>query len=210
MSLERLVVTPRDQGSGGRRIVGIAVVIALHVALVAALMMGLGQRAIEVLTKPLLVRIIAAPQVAIPKPPPPRPPRPRQSPPRPPVHVPPREVAVQVSPPAAPAPFVPPAPPAPRPVARTAAVLDATHSCPQPEYPPIARRLEESGIVTLRFLIGVDGHVVSGRVAQSSGYKMLDDAALRALSTCRFNPGTVNGQPVQSWANLKYVWKLEE
>ncbi|MDE2255399.1 MAG: energy transducer TonB, partial [Betaproteobacteria bacterium] len=109
----------------------------------------------------------------------------------------------------APAP-VPVTAPSPPQVVRTAPVIDAAHSCPQPQYPSIARRLEEAGTVMLRFLIGTDGHVLSGSVAHGSGFKMLDTAALRALAQCRFKPGTVEGKPVQSWANIRYVWKLED
>lgn len=221
MNLQGLVVTPPEPGPGGRRLVGIAVVIALHVALVAALVMGLGQQAMDMLRKPMVAKIIAAPKPPPPKPPPPPPPRPKLAPrPPPPVYVPPPEVPVPAPPPVThaiaavtsvkppPAPPAPVAPPAPPP--RTAAVIDATHSCTPPDYPSMARRLDESGTVGLRFLIGTDGHVLSGSVVESSGYKMLDEAALRALALCRFKPGTVGGQPVQSWANLKYVWKLEE
>jgi len=216
MNLEGLVVTPREQSSGGRRIVSLAAVIALHVALVAALVMSLGEQAIDVLRKPLVAKIIAAPKPPPPKPLPPTSPRTRHAtPPPPPAYVPPSEVPVRAPSPVTHAitavtTVMPPPAPAPRQVVRMAPVLDAAHSCPEPKYPLIARRLEESGTVTLRFLIGVDGHVMSGSVEQSSGYKMLDDAALRALSLCRFKPGTVDGQPLQSWANLKYVWNLEE
>ena len=220
MNLQGLVVNPHEPGPGGRRIVGITVVIALHVALVAALVMGLGQQAMDMLRKPMVAKIIAAPKPQPPKPPPP-PPRPKLAPrPPPPAYVPPPEVPVPAPPPVthaiaavtsvkpSPAPPVPVAPPAPAP--RMAAVIDAAHSCTPPDYPSMARRLDESGTVGLRFLVGTDGQVLSGSVVESSGYKMLDEAALRALSLCRFKPGTVGGQPVQSWANLKYVWKLEE
>ena len=61
----------------------------------------------------------------------------------------------------------------------------------------------------LRFLIDTDGHVVDSKVQSSSGHEELDTAALEALSRCQFKPGTVDGKPQQSWANLRYVWKLQ-
>jgi periplasmic protein TonB len=79
-----------------------------------------------------------------------------------------------------------------------------------PEYPSASRQLEETGTVVLNFLIDVDGRVIQSRVEASSGYRRLDDAALRALSLCRFRPGTIDGKPEKSWHKLKYVWRLDE
>lgn len=174
-----------------------------------------------------------------PKPPPEPPPvqkeRPKTPPPPKPAYVPPPEVAAPPSPtpapaitsvtreetrsePApppveapkvapAPAPAPPPAPP--RSVERTAPVVDAARNCQKPEYPAASRRLEESGTVTLRFLIGVDGRVTESKVESSSGFARLDEAARDALSRCRFKPGTVDGAPEPSWVSLKYKWVLD-
>ena len=103
----------------------------------------------------------------------------------------------------------PPPVAAARHVERTAPVIDAARSCQQPEYPAAARRNEETGTVTLRFLIGVDGRVAESKIETSSGYPRLDEAARRALSLCQFKAGTVDGKPETSWARLQYVWKLE-
>ena len=216
MSFEALVVTPPEARIEKGRLVGLAVVIALHIGLVAALVMGLGHQMVEVLEKPLVTKIIELPRQSSPPHSSPRPtPVLRPPPPR---HIPPPKLAIKLAPPMPDAitrasPQKPVAA-TPRPVApmvtRTAPVIDAAESCSEPRYPPIARRLEESGTVVLRFLIGVDGRVVSGQVVQSSGYPILDKAAQRALSLCRFEPGTVNGKPVQSWATLKYLWKLQD
>lgn len=220
MNLEGLLSTPRESRVGNGRIVGLAFVIFLHVGLVLALLMGLGHQEIEVPQKPLITKIIEAPKQVPPHlnlPPPTPPPTPTLTR----VFIPLPELAVKV----------PPAPkaitavttvsptnsvtpvvtkPTTQVVVRTAPVVDAAHSCPEPEYPAISRRLEESGTVVLRFLIGVDGKVISGQIDHSSGYPRLDKAALEALSLCQFKPGTVDGQPVQSSAILKYIWKLQD
>lgn len=81
--------------------------------------------------------------------------------------------------------------------------------CATPEYPRKSYRYNEEGTVTLALLIGANGHVIQSRVEKSSGFKDLDNAALAALSLCRFKPGTVDGKPEQSWATLHYQWKLE-
>jgi TonB family protein len=64
---------------------------------------------------------------------------------------------------------------------------------PYPEYPFEARRqwLTASGMVVLQ----VDqrtGSVMSAVIAQSSGHRILDDAALKAFRAWRFKSGTVS------------------
>jgi protein TonB len=62
--------------------------------------------------------------------------------------------------------------------------------------------------VTIGFLIGVDGRIKDNKIINSSGHRRLDLAARDALELCKFQPGTENGQPVESWAKIKYVWRL--
>ena len=81
--------------------------------------------------------------------------------------------------------------------------------CAKPDYPSASRRLEEEGTVTLKFLIGVDGKVLQADIEKSSGFVRLDEAARNALAKCQFRPGTVDGKPEQSWASIKYTWRLE-
>jgi periplasmic protein TonB len=100
----------------------------------------------------------------------------------------------------------PPAPPAPPVV--TAAVISAS-GCEKPEYPSASKRLEEEGTVQLKFLVGVDGKVIESAIEKSSGFRRLDEAARAGLSKCQFKPGTVDGKPQQSWASMKYTWRLE-
>jgi protein TonB len=108
----------------------------------------------------------------------------------------------------------PVAPPSPLPVqsnpapVATPAVISAS-SCEKPEYPSASKRLEEEGTVTLKFLVGADGKVLESAVEKSSGFRRLDEAARAGLSKCQFKPGTVDGKPQQSWASMKYTWRLE-
>ena len=88
------------------------------------------------------------------------------------------------------------------------AVVDS-RNCEKPEYPRKSLRNEETGTVTLQFLIGLDGRVVESKIDKSSGSRDLDNAARAALSLCKFKPGTVDGKPQQSWTKMQYVWKLE-
>jgi periplasmic protein TonB len=83
-------------------------------------------------------------------------------------------------------------------------------SCAAPRYPAASSRLREEGVVTLRFLISENGQVLSGMVEKTSDYKRLDDAALAALSLCKFKPATVDGKPKQDWSTLRYRWELKD
>ncbi|HTT79031.1 MAG TPA: energy transducer TonB [Stellaceae bacterium] len=198
-----------------RRLIGIAIAVVLHVALIYALVTGLGYQAIEVLQEPLQAKII---QEA--KPPPPNTPPPPQLANLLPPYIPPPEVRIQQPatatnaitavvhvPPPAPAPAAAPAP-RPQPV-HVPAVLGAASRCQKPEYPPMAERLGEQGTVVLRFLVSANGAVLRSEVASSSGHARLDDAARDALSQCQFRPGTVDGRPEQSWAVIKYNWRIQ-
>ncbi|MES3023002.1 MAG: energy transducer TonB [Pseudomonadota bacterium] len=92
---------------------------------------------------------------------------------------------------------------------RTALFADAK-GCGMPEYPPRAARNGESGTVGLALLVGADGKVASSRIQKSSGSRDLDRAAQLALSMCNFKPATTNGVPEQAWAQLAYVWILDQ
>ncbi len=82
-------------------------------------------------------------------------------------------------------------------------------SCPRPAYPEVSKRLEEEGTVVLRFLVAPDGKVLQAEVEKSSGYRRLDEAARTGLAGCTFEPATVDGKPVRTWATVPYTWRLE-
>jgi protein TonB len=211
----------------GPRLAGLVFVGLLHVALIYALMQGLARKIVEVVRNPLEVKIVETV-----KPPPEQPPplpTPKLAAPPPP-YIPPPEVRVQVPQPQAPISVVTPvkpaepAPAAPGPAApaqgqgvaskphvpvRVPAVVDS-RACQKPRYPLASQRLNESGEVLLSFLIDLDGRVLDSKVKQSSGFPRLDEAARNGLALCRFKPATVDGKPEQSWAEIRYVWILDD
>jgi periplasmic protein TonB len=211
-------IEPHDSN---RRVTGIAVVVVLHIALAYALINGLARKIVEVVQQPLETKIIEEVKPPpVDKPPPPPPPK-LAAPPPP--FIPPPEVRIDTPPPVTntitavstvkPAVEAPvPAPVVAAPVAgpaRTSAVVDA-RNCAKPEYPSASLRAQETGLVVLQFLISVDGTALDSKVERTSGFRRLDDAARRALSLCKFKPGTENGQPVQSWARIEYLWKIDD
>ncbi|RME16025.1 MAG: energy transducer TonB [Bdellovibrio sp.] len=58
-----------------------------------------------------------------------------------------------------------------------------------PQYPPLARLKKQEGDVKLVYFVTSDGKVRSVKVVQSSGYSLLDQEAVRAISRYRFFPG---------------------
>jgi protein TonB len=204
----------------GKKFTGLIIVVLLHVFIVYALVTGLARNVIEIIKAPIETKLIE--EVKPPPPPPdtPPPPPPKMTAPPPPF-IPPPEVSVQVQaspnaiatttnvppPTTSLAPIRPPVTASTGPV-HVAAVVDS-RACQKPEYPPKSLRNEETGTVTLQFLIGIDGRVVESKVEKGSGYRDLDNAARNALSLCKFIPGTTDGKPEQSWTRMQYVWKLE-
>lgn len=91
---------------------------------------------------------------------------------------------------------------------RRPAVVDFA-TCSKPVWPKQSLRHEQTGTVTLRFLIGADGWVQDSQVELSSGYPLLDFAALDGIERCRFKAAVVNGVPQAGWQRMQYVWTLE-
>jgi protein TonB len=203
--------------SHSRRLTGLIVTVVLHIVLVYALIHGLARKIVEIVVPPLETKIIE--EIKPPQPDKPPPPPPKLNTPPPPF-IPPPEITIQmpvqqaptiaVAPsPTPPAPVaIAPPPPAPPAEVRTAPVVQAA-SCDKPEYPPAARRANETGTVRLQFLIDEAGKVVDSKIERSSGSRRLDEAARSGLELCRFRPATVNGKPTRAWARLEYVWTLE-
>ncbi|HJV02000.1 MAG TPA: energy transducer TonB [Burkholderiaceae bacterium] len=76
------------------------------------------------------------------------------------------------------------------------------------EYPKASLMNEEQGNVSMAFLVSTDGTVVDSKIEKSSGYKNLDKAAIKAISACKFKPGTKDGAVAQTWTKVDYDWKL--
>jgi protein TonB len=93
--------------------------------------------------------------------------------------------------------------------ADTLAVIDSKVPCEPPAYPRASLVNEEKGVVTLAMQVGPDGVVADSKVEKSSGFKNLDKAALKALSACKFKPGTKDGKAELSWTKVEYNWKLD-
>ncbi len=80
---------------------------------------------------------------------------------------------------------------------------------PQPAYPLMSRRKQETGQVRLRVLVSVDGRAESLKVQVSSGYSRLDMAASEAVRGWRFTPARQAGRNIAGWVEVPITFSLE-
>jgi protein TonB len=71
-----------------------------------------------------------------------------------------------------------------------------------PIYPRRSLELGQEGIVTLHAKIHPNGLPQSLKIAKSSGYRLLDMAALAAVKKWEFEPTNVNGSAISSWVRV--------
>ena len=76
---------------------------------------------------------------------------------------------------------------------------------------PIAAQLEKiEGQVQVAVYVTEEGKAEDVRLEKSSGYKLLDDAALEFSKTVEFTPGMIDKKPISSWTRLVLRYKLSE
>ncbi len=216
-----------NDGTGGKA-GKFALVAGLHVLVAMGVVNVMNSKSISL---PALVEdtlVWVKPDIPPPSPPP-QPPTPRVEAVKPPIVVP--KVEVDIPPPEVeqrveatteaqpmPEPAQPAAseaPPSQAPAASSntgemrSAVLADADGCAKPAYPTSAARNGETGTVTLALMVGADGRVKDSRIQSSSGSRVLDRAAVNALSMCQFKPAMNNGVAEAGWAQIAYVWTLD-
>jgi protein TonB len=77
-----------------------------------------------------------------------------------------------------------------------------------PRYPEQARRNGWEGTVLLELNVAENGAVVDVRVVESSGYAVLDAAAVTAIRQWKGQPARRNGQPVTTHERLPVRFRL--
>lgn len=75
-------------------------------------------------------------------------------------------------------------------------------------YPPVLREAGIGGVVQVYFYIDEDGRVRTTRVAQSSGYEQLDQAALTVSELYRFSPALNRDQKVKVWVSFPVTFAV--
>ena len=209
-------MTPRGSSAG------LAATVAIHAALLGALLAYEPTRSALAAAAPIMVDWIAAPKVE-PVIAPPEPPKPRVVHHRPkPVETP-KVIAAPVESPS-PAPVVVPAPPepppspqqvasipapAPAPVVVAPPVFNAAYlQNPAPAYPSLSRKLHEQGRVILRVLVSAHGIADQVELQSSSGYPRLDESARATISRWKFVPAKRGADPVAGWVLIPINFNL--
>ena len=78
-----------------------------------------------------------------------------------------------------------------------------------PKYPTIYRKTQTEGKVFVKVIIGRDGNVESHQVLRTDG-DLFTEAALVALSSYRYKPGTHKGNPVKFTVVEPFYFKLKK
>lgn len=81
---------------------------------------------------------------------------------------------------------------------------------PKPNYPDQAKREGWEGMVLLRVLINSHGEPATIEVNRSSGFDVLDLAALKTVRGWRFHPAHYGHKRVESWVKVPIVFRLAD
>jgi protein TonB len=93
--------------------------------------------------------------------------------------------------------------------ATSAASFDAEYlNNPSPRYPVRAFRDRAEGTVVVRVEVLASGE--SGQIVlqKSSGFDLLDQAAIDTIKKWRFKPAMADGQPVSQWVSVPITFRL--
>ena len=88
-----------------------------------------------------------------------------------------------------------------------AGVSGPPHLCDS-YYPADEKAAKHQGATLLDFTVTVEGGVSGIKVAKTSGYPALDDAALACVRRWRYRPAEQNGHPVQARWNELVSWTI--
>lgn len=106
-----------------------------------------------------------------------------------------------------------PAQPAARETLAIAAPKNVPHvecSIVKPDYPALSRRRGETGVASVRFVIGLTGAIEQAELVKSSGYARLDDAALAAVRASTCHPYVENGSPLRVANTQPFAFSLDD
>ncbi|MGA9875411.1 MAG: energy transducer TonB, partial [Solirubrobacteraceae bacterium] len=79
---------------------------------------------------------------------------------------------------------------------------------PAPKYPLESRRLREQGSVLLRVEVSPAGSALEVLIEHTSGWRLLDDAAVAAVKRWRFVPARRGEDPIEAWVLVPVDFEL--
>lgn len=77
-----------------------------------------------------------------------------------------------------------------------------------PIYPPEAVKNKIEGKVTVKFFINANGDVTKSLVDKTSGYEILDSAAVDYTSGLKFIPAKAHNKPISIWFSLVFEYRI--
>jgi protein TonB len=78
----------------------------------------------------------------------------------------------------------------------------------EPQYPLLARRRGQEGLVVVTVKVTVEGRVANVALKESSGFPLLDDAALEAVREGEFEPARIGSRAVETEIEVPVRFKL--
>lgn len=81
---------------------------------------------------------------------------------------------------------------------------------PPPGYPAMAREQGYEGVVLVKAEVLTNGRVGQTVIRKSSGYAILDEAAVNAVKTWKFEPARKSGTPYKTWAELPIKFVISD
>jgi protein TonB len=79
-----------------------------------------------------------------------------------------------------------------------------------PTYPGLARKRGQEGTVFLKVLVNKEGRVDELEIKTSSGFTLLDRAAVSAVRKWSFEPGRRGEERVPMWVRVPVTFKLNK
>jgi protein TonB len=80
---------------------------------------------------------------------------------------------------------------------------------PNPEYPTAARTQHQEGVVLLSVEVSAEGRPTSISLARSSGFPLLDQAAIAGVRRWTFDPARAAGFPIASTEQVPVRFRLD-
>jgi|GEM_PF-2607396 len=77
-----------------------------------------------------------------------------------------------------------------------------------PSYPRKAKRKRQQGTVLLRILVSAEGENLDIKLHRSSGFELLDEAAIEAVAKWEFVPASADGEKVLAWVEVPVEFRL--
>lgn len=114
--------------------------------------------------------------------------------------------SVQVATTPPPAPVAQPAPP-PEPITEPRGFAGYLNN-PAPVYPSAAQKRGLQGRVVLKVHVLASGQADNVTIAKTSGFDILDDAAVKAVSGWQFDPAKRGQTPIDGWVNVPINFKI--